>query len=298
MFVLASNVQDTLETYTRLLTSTNLYNIQNPPFATMEPPVTTGTTTTSLMSTSTPPKPIPIPCPFSPESKPFWSSHPQGPLLTSVISYVTSYMSNYDASHDISHIHRVISLARWLHISEPGSLSPSGSPRDPLVIILAALMHDIGDKKYLEPSEDGSILVRDFLIAHGADPQLAERVQTICLGVSYSTEIKDPSKTAELIRQHPELAIVQDADRLDALGAVGVGRCFAFGGARGRTMQESVDHFWEKLKKLPAMMKTETGKGRAAILGNVVTQLALQFAEETSSFLQSISPEGDLVAAD
>ena len=83
-------------------------------------------------------------------------------------------------------------------------------------------------------------------------------------GVSYSSEIKDPQRVRDLIEAIPELAIVQDADRLDAIGAIGIGRCFTFGGAKGvRSLKDSMDHFEDKLLKLKAMMKTNSGKAMA-----------------------------------
>jgi uncharacterized protein len=97
----------------------------------------------------------------------------------------------------------------------------------------------------------------------GASDALAEKIQTICLGVSYSSEIKNPSRVLELISEHPELAVVQDADRLDAIGAVGIGRTFAFGGAKNRPMEETMRHFDEKLVLLEGMMKTDTGRRMA-----------------------------------
>ncbi|PQE04945.1 HD domain-containing protein [Rutstroemia sp. NJR-2017a BBW] len=88
--------------------------------------------------------------------------------------------------------------------------------------------------------------------------------ETIVLGVSYSSEIKDPAAVQELIQKYPELAIVQDADRLDAIGAVGIGRTFTFGGAKGaRNMGETIQHFDDKLERLEGMMKTEPGKRMA-----------------------------------
>lgn len=183
-------------------------------------------------------------------------------LVIKAAAYAESYMSHYDASHDWSHILRVLSLAHSIWESERGSLEPSRRK-----VTLAALLHDVGDKKYLGPDEDGTTLVRDFLVTSGADASLAADVQEICLGVSYSSEMKDRAKVRALIERHPELAVVQDADRLDAIGAVGVGRCFAFGGAKGgdRGMQGSIDHFGEKLLKLEGLMKTETGRKMAKV---------------------------------
>lgn len=84
------------------------------------------------------------------------------------------------------------------------------------------------------------------------------------LGVSYSSEIKDPSITKGLIMRYPELAVVQDADRLDAIGGVGIGRTFTFGGAKGaRDMGETIQHFDDKLEKLEVMMKTGPGQKMA-----------------------------------
>ena len=117
-------------------------------------------------------------------------------------------------------------------------------------------------------------MVRDLLLGFGAEQALAEKVQIICSGVSYSSEIKDRGHVKTLIAQYPELAIVQDADRLDAIGAVGVGRVFTYGGAvvdpSRQDMEGSMAMFEIKLFKLEGMMKTEPGmqmaKERIAIL--------------------------------
>ncbi|KAK0614168.1 hypothetical protein B0T14DRAFT_438711 [Immersiella caudata] len=177
------------------------------------------------------------------------------PLVQAVTAYVKVYMSNYDASHDWSHILRVVGLARHIY-----SRSENRADLDLRVIQLAALLHDIGDRKYTTPSSSPSP-ISSLLLAHGASPALAEEVQTICLSVSYSTEVKDPSHTLSVIAQHPELAVVQDADRLDAIGAIGLGRMFTFGGAKtGRGMDESMEHLDEKLLRLEGMAKTEVGR--------------------------------------
>ncbi|KAI5927135.1 hydrolase [Camillea tinctor] len=177
-------------------------------------------------------------------------------LVSSVTDYVRTYMAKYDGSHDFNHIQRVLGLAKHIH-----QHSPENPPRDLQVVVLSALLHDVGDKKYLKPGEDASTLVYDLLLSLGANEQLAKRVQTVCLGVSYSSEIKDPARVRELLESHPELAVVQDADRLDAIGSIGIGRVFTFTGARTeRSMDDSIEHFHDKLLKLQGMMKTPVGR--------------------------------------
>lgn len=178
------------------------------------------------------------------------------PLLSAAYTFIKSYMSNYDASHDLSHIQRVVHLSHQIYLA-----SPPSRPLDLRVILLSALLHDVGDKKYLLPNQDASTLVSSTLLSFSCPPNLAQRVQTICSGVSYSTEVKDPSRTAALVEEYPELGVVQDADRLDAIGAVGVGRLFTYGGARTkRDMAATMEHLDEKLVRLEGMMKTEEGR--------------------------------------
>ena len=129
-------------------------------------------------------------------------------LIQKVTAYVRTYMSNYDPSHDYNHIRRVSSLAQQLHAAETSGSDPdSQSPApalDPAVVRLAALLHDVGDKKYLREGEDAATMVRDVLLGFGAGEELAARVQAICLGVSYSSEVRDPGRVKELIELYPE----------------------------------------------------------------------------------------------
>lgn len=199
-------------------------------------------------------------------------------LVTSVTEYVKGYMAKYDGSHDFNHIQRVVGLARHIYAQ-----SSNIETFDFQTVILSALLHDVGDKKYLKPGEDASTLVYELLSSYGADEQLAQKVQAICLGVSYSSEIKDPTRVQHLIKQYPELAIVQDADRLDAIGGVGIGRCFTFGGARtARGMDETVQHFDDKLVRLQGMMKTDVGRQLATERTDRLILFQKWWAEETA----------------
>lgn len=99
--------------------------------------------------------------------------------------------------------------------------------------------------------------IAEVLLEHGASDALALKVQMIAKNVSYSTEVKNPRLNRAILLQHPELAIVQDADRLDAIGAIGIGRAFAYGGSKKNVggLQATITHFGEKLEKLEGMMK-------------------------------------------
>lgn len=131
-------------------------------------------------------------------------------LIQKVTAYVRTYMSNYDPSHDYNHIRRVSRLAQQLHTAETSTSSSDsdsqtpGPAPDAAVVRLAALLHDVGDKKYLREGEDAATMVRDVLLGFGAGEELAARVQAICLGVSYSSEVRDPGRVRELIELYPE----------------------------------------------------------------------------------------------
>ncbi|KAI1360204.1 HD domain-containing protein [Xylaria arbuscula] len=201
-------------------------------------------------------------------------------LIASVTKYVEAYMANYDGSHDFHHIQRVLGLAKYIHAHADGA-----PERDPQVVILSALLHDVGDKKYLKPGEDASSLVNDLLISYGAPEELATKVQAVCLGVSYSSEIKDPARVQELIKVCPELAVVQDADRLDAIGGIGIGRVFTFTGARTKaSMDDSIQHFHDKLLKLQSMMKTDIGRQLAEERTQRMKEFLKWWGEESAFF--------------
>ena len=201
--------------------------------------------------------------PTSPQKKKKVTPNCSTALIPQVSSFVEKYMSKYDGSHDFNHIKRVVGLAHLIYneSKENQHLYGEAVELDLNVITLAALLHDVGDKKYLAPGEDSNTLVLATLLSFGAPEGLALKVQRIVTGVSYSSEIKDPAQVQAVILKYPELAVVQDADRLDAIGAIGIGRTFTFGGAKGgRHMGETIAHFEEKLLKLEKMMKTAPGR--------------------------------------
>lgn len=162
-------------------------------------------------------------------------------------------------SHDFNHILRVLSISKRILESEQENDSKMF---DEQAVVLAALLHDVGDKKYLQPGEVAETIITEVLRKNGCPPRLMSKVALIIEHVSFSSEIKRPQLVKAMVNAHPELGIVQDADRLDAIGAVGIARCFAFGGAKasGRGLHGCIEHFTEKLENLEGMMKTETGR--------------------------------------
>lgn len=203
-------------------------------------------------------------------------------LFQSVNTFVHAYMStpSHDNSHDYHHILRVLSNANRIYTSEVQA-NPAAN-FDPASVFLAALLHDVGDHKYAKANEDVENQISNVLIERGASVELANKVQVIVKHVGYTNEVKNPQSVVDALKQYPELAIVQDADRLDAIGAVGVGRCFAFGGAKGkgRPLMGAIEHFEEKLVKLPGMMKTKSGRELAESRNKILEEFAAQFNEE------------------
>lgn len=203
-------------------------------------------------------------------------------LFEDINAYVHTYMSQYDNSHDYQHILRVVSNANRILQDEVKTNLSAGHKYETTSLFLAALLHDVGDHKYAKPGEDTENKVRNILVDHGANADLADKVQTIVKHVSYTNEVRNPQSVIDVLAQYPELAIVQDADRLDAIGTIGIGRCFSFGAAKfpDQPMGRAIDHFEEKLYKLESMMKTESGKKMARRRTDVLREFAKEWREE------------------
>jgi uncharacterized protein len=234
------------------------------------------------------------------------SSSVDAALIKEVSAYVKQYMSQYDASHDYNHILRVLGLAKRLCKISPEVIY------NPTIVTLSALLHDVGDRKYVKPGEDASTMVEKYLLSIGVDAKMASTIQTIASAVSYTSEMKDPEKVKELIKQYPELAVVQDADRIDAIGAVGIGRVFTYGGAmhegspdttgsaglkavssKGRGMDDTMAHFDVKLMKVEAVMKTSAGKDLARERTQRLSTFKTWWLEEAGSAVDGLTILGE-----
>ncbi|KAL3844539.1 hypothetical protein ACJIZ3_001942 [Penstemon smallii] len=205
---------------------------------------------------------------------------------------VKSAMKGNDGSHDAAHAFRVRDLSLSLAREEGLSTSPDSM----LIVELAALLHDIGDYKYMRDPSEGKI-VEDFLIKEGVDESIKTNVLNIIKGMGFKEEIGGLAKSNYI----PEFGVVQDADRLDAIGAIGIARCFTFGGSRNRVLhdpkikprsdlskekymnkdeQTTVNHFHEKLLKLKELMKTKAGLRRAERRHKFMEEFLEEFYQE------------------
>ena len=119
------------------------------------------------------------------------------------------------------------------------------------LVSLAALLHDADDHKLFDTKDNAN--ARGFLGAQGVD---ADRIQSICDIINAVSFSQNKGKSPDTI----EGKIVQDADRLDAMGAIGIARTFAYGGKAGRGLESSVAHFHEKLLLLKDMMNTREAR--------------------------------------
>jgi len=187
-------------------------------------------------------------------------------LINKTIFFVKEKLANAEGGHDWFHIQRVYKNAL---------LIASGESCDAIVIKLGALLHDIADSKFHGGDEDlGPKLAREFLENEGVSEVIIIHVIQIIKNISFKGG--NSEKTFSSI----ELDIVQDADRLDAIGAIGIARAFNYGGFKNRALYNpqiapntrmtkeeyknskapTINHFYEKLLLLKDKMNTETGK--------------------------------------
>ncbi|PZX95421.1 phosphohydrolase [Flavobacterium aquariorum] len=187
-------------------------------------------------------------------------------LINKTILFVKEKLSNAEGGHDWFHIQRVYKNAL---------LIAKGENCDEIVVKLGALLHDIADSKFHDGDETvGPKVAREFLESEGVSETIISHVIQIIDNISFKGGKTE--KTFSSI----ELDIVQDADRLDAIGAIGIARAFNYGGFKNRSMYNpqvapnlhmskeeykssqtpTINHFYEKLLLLKDKMNTETGK--------------------------------------
>ena len=164
-------------------------------------------------------------------------------LTRRAVDYISGLFSGNAGGHDAAHTMRVYRNALRILEEEPGA--------DREVVLLAALLHDADDHKLFATKDNAN--ARRFLAANGVPEERADRICEVINAVSFSAN-------RGRVPYSVEGRIVQDADRLDALGAIGVARTFAYGGEHGRPLGDSVQHFYDKLLLLKGLMNTETGK--------------------------------------
>ena len=199
----------------------------------------------------------------------FFSSHHGAQaeeLIQNTIAFVKKELADAEGGHDWFHIERVCKNA--LLISE-------GERVDRTVVALGALLHDIADSKFHNGDETvGPTKAREFLKLQNVSEEIIEHVVKIIENVSFSGGNKTQNFTSK------ELEVVQDADRLDAIGAIGIARTFNYGGFKDRKLYDpeikpnlnmtpeeykasnnpTINHFYEKLLLLKDGMNTETGR--------------------------------------
>jgi len=188
-------------------------------------------------------------------------------ILEVTENFVRKRLEKAEAGHDWWHIYRVLKLTRKILESEKA---------DSLVCEMGALLHDISDHKFHE-KQSGEEITRKFLADKYIDKKRKEKILDIVRNISFKGGVNEEA------HKTPELKIVQDADRLDAMGATGIARTFHYGGFRNRKIYDprikpiryksaeeylksdapTINHFYEKLLLLKDLMNTETGRSLA-----------------------------------
>ena len=193
-------------------------------------------------------------------------------MIHKAMDYAREVFAGDGSGHDFDHTLRVYHMAVRI-AGEEGA--------DVEMVALAALLHDVDDHKLSPETCEHKDRAVAFLKNQDVSEQKIHRIVEIISEISFSAGNGRPSTL--------EGMCVQDADRLDAIGAIGIGRAFAFGGSRGRRMYDpegldktaTVEHFYDKLFKLKDLMNTATGKALAKQRDEFMHSFLEQFYAET-----------------
>lgn len=206
--------------------------------------------------------------------------------ISKTIDFVKETLKNAEGGHDWFHIERVYKNTLLIAKQEKVNM---------LVVSLGALLHDIADSKFYNGDETvGPKVAGEFLVKLNVDSVTIEHVVKIIENISFKGgNINQAFKS-------PELDVVQDADRLDAIGAIGIARCFNYGGFKNRALYDpeikpnlnmtkaeykastapTINHFYEKLLLLKDRMNTNAGKKIALQRHEFMLQFLNQFDKE------------------
>ena len=208
-------------------------------------------------------------------------------VILNTIHFVKKTLEGAEGGHDWFHIERVYKNA--LLISENEKV-------DRFIVQLGALLHDIADAKFYNGDESiGPKKAREFLKKQHVDKDIIIHIENIILFISYKSSLDTSKKFTS-----PELDVIQDADRLDAIGAIGIARCFNYGGFKNRSLYDpaiepnlemtkeqykksttpTINHFYEKLLLLKDKMNTKTGQLLAKDRHRYMEGFLQQFYEE------------------
>ena len=210
-------------------------------------------------------------------------------LIEETIAHVKQVLNGAEAGHDWFHIERVFQTAQRINREENG---------DELVVALGSLLHDIADPKFHDGDEElGPTMAYTFMSSLDIESHVKDHVVNIIRYISFKQSF-DTTRFDSL-----ELRIVRDADRLDAIGAIGIARAFTYGGFKNRVLFDptippatfadkeayknatgsTINHFYEKLLLLKDMMHTDTGKRIALQRHNFMESYLQQFLAEWNS---------------
>ncbi|KAJ3374284.1 hypothetical protein GGF31_007804 [Allomyces arbusculus] len=258
--------------------------------------MTNNATTTSTVNSATNMLGMPLPVDVS------------RTLVADVLEFVEAKMGSNDGSHDVEHVLRVTRTALRIALAEK---TAGRAPNvDLATVVVVALLHDVTDTKYTaDPTEANRGITTILVDKHGYTPAQVARILQLIERISFRKEQAVRAAAAAAGLPPPtipvEVQAVQDADRLDAIGAIGIARCFTFGGTRHRALYQSavstnhddlvqrtavegsevgseasLYHFYEKLFKLKGLMKTETGRVMAERRHQVMADFVAEFWRE------------------
>jgi len=209
-------------------------------------------------------------------------------IIEKTIEFVKTTLSDAEGGHDWWHVYRVWTTSKYIAQFEDV---------DVFIVELGSLLHDIADSKFHGGNEEiGPQKAKEFLQSEGVSDEIISHVQNIIQNISFKGG-KLPQKF-----KSPELDVIQDADRLDALGAIGIARAFNYGGHKGRLIYNpeikpdlnmtkeqyknstapTLNHFYEKLLLLKDRMNTDTGKKMANERHGFMLTYLEQFFKEWS----------------